>query len=131
MIRTLTAFLVLAALSDGQKQIYPAAKDGGNYMHNYYVPPAPGSYPWHPDWSPDGKQIAISLLGSIWRVDAASGDVAQLTCNRGYHSSPDWSADGKWIVYTSDEDNLRIHLEILNVATGETRALTNDDHVYL
>ena len=27
-----------------------------------------------PTWSPDGKQIAFSLFGSIWRVPAEGGD---------------------------------------------------------
>jgi len=35
--------------------VYPAARHGGNYMHNYYFPPAPSSTPWAPTWSPDGE----------------------------------------------------------------------------
>jgi Tol biopolymer transport system component len=120
---------ILAAF--GQQDIYPAAKDGGNYMHNYYVPPAPGSYPWYPDWGPAGKYVAVSLLGSIWKVDVATGDAEQLTYDRRYHSSADWSPDGKWIIYTADENNRNVQLAILNVATGETRSLTEDQHLYL
>jgi Tol biopolymer transport system component len=130
-MRALCVFMVAAEIGLSQKQLYPAAKDGGNYMHNYYLPPAPGSYPWYPDWSPDGQHIAVSLLGSIWRVDAKSGEAVQLTYDRYYHSSPDWSPDGKWIIYTADEDNLRIHLRTLNVETGESRALTTGNGLYL
>ena len=100
-------------------------------MHNYYLPPAPSSYPWAPTWSPDGKSLVISLLGSLWKVDPITGDAAQLTYDKHYHSSPDWSPDGKWIVYTSDDSNRRIQLKILNVASGESHSLTNDDHLYL
>ena len=25
---------------------YPSARHGGNYMHNFYFPPAPSSTPW-------------------------------------------------------------------------------------
>ena len=100
-------------------------------MHNYYLPPAPSSYPWHPDWSPDGKSIAVSLLGSIWRVDPQTGNATQLTYGPRYHSSPDWSPDGKWIIYTADDNNLRIGLEILNVATGKSQVLTDDKNLYL
>ena len=39
--------------------MYPAARHGGNYMHNYYFPPAPSATPWAPAWSPDGEWIAI------------------------------------------------------------------------
>jgi TolB protein len=131
MIRIACVVLALSGIAWSQRSIYPAARDGGNYMHNYYLPPAPSSYPWSPCWSPDGKQIAISLLGSIWRVDAQTGDATQLTYDRDYHGSPDWSPDGKWIIYTSDRHNREIQLEILNVQTGQSHALTDDDHIYL
>ena len=110
---------------------YPAAKQGGNYMHNFYFPPAPSSTPWSPAWAPDGETIAVAMQGSIWRVDPRTGAAAELTYNGRYHSSPAWSPDGKWLVYTADEDSERIQLEILNVETGESHALTNDDQVYV
>ena len=128
--------LAFAALPAGAQQygypvVYPAARQGGQYMHNYYIPPAPSSTPWWPAWSPDGKWIAVALGGSIWRIDPAAGRATELTYNRKYHSSPAFSPDGKWIVYTADDNARSVQLEILNVATGETRALTGDDQVYL
>jgi hypothetical protein len=39
---------------------YPASRHGGNYMFNYYFPPYAASTPWAPDWSPDGKWIAVA-----------------------------------------------------------------------
>ena len=41
----------------GQGGRYPSARQGGNYMHNYYFPPAPSSTPWAPAWSPDGDRL--------------------------------------------------------------------------
>ncbi len=38
--------------------------------------------------------------------------------------------DGKWIVYTADDGGKTIQLEILNVETGATRALTDDASIY-
>jgi TolB protein len=131
MRRLIACFILLASAAWPVKELYPSAKEGGNYMHNYYLPPAPSSYPWWPAWSPDGKSLAISLLGSIWRVDPGTGHAVELTYNRRYHSSPNWSPDAKWIIYTADEDNRRIQLEILNVATGETHELTDDQQLYL
>ena len=43
---------------------------------------------------------------------------------------PDWSPDGNWIVYTADNGGSTIQLASVNVATGETNALTNDEFIY-
>ena len=121
---------------------YEWARHGGNYMYNYYLPPAPSSTPWAPAWSPDGSAIAVGMSGSIWSVsvgmdgEGGPGVATELTRGATYHSSPAWSPDGRWIVYTSDNGASsrggvhRIQLEILDVESGETRALTDDDLVY-
>ena len=109
---------------------YPASKHGGNYMFNYYFPPAPSSTAWAPCWSPDGKWIAFAMYGSIWKVDPQTGVGIELTYNKRYHSSPTWSPDGKWIVYSADDDSRSIQLEIVDVETGISRALTNDVEIY-
>jgi len=110
---------------------YPAARHGGRYMHNYYIPPAPSTTPWAPAWAPDGKWIAVAMQGSIWRVDPATGEAWELTYDRKYHSSPAISPDGKWLVYTADDDGRTIQLEALELATGRTHALTSDEFLYL
>jgi TolB protein len=113
------------------QQPYPAARSGGNYMHNYYIPPAPGSTPWAPAWAPDGKSLVVAMHGSLFAVDPESGDARELTYGKSYHSSPAVSPDGRWIVYTADDDARAVNLEILSTATGETRALTEGRDVYL
>src|SRR5688572_5485373 len=115
--------LLAAAHPAGQtSRTYPAARQGGNYMHNYYFAPAPSSTPWAPAWSPDGTALAIAMSGSIWTIDPASGRARELTYNRRYHSMPHWSPDGRWIVYVADDGGGSIQLEVVDVATGETRA---------
>jgi TolB protein len=110
---------------------YPASQHGGNYMQNFYFPPAPSSTPWAPSWAPDGRWLAVSMSGSIWRVAPDTGIAEELTYSPdAYHSSPDWSPDGRWIVYTADYDGERVQLEVVDLETGETRALTDDQHVY-
>jgi TolB protein len=99
-------------------------------MHNYYFPPAPSSTPWAPAWSPDGKSIAVAMSGSIWKVDPASGVAHEVTYDGKYHSMPAWSPDGNWIVYTADDGGKTLQLAIVNVATGESKALTNDAFIY-
>jgi len=123
--------IVARAQQYGYPVVYPAARQGGQYMHNYYIPPAPSSTPWAPAWSPDGRWLVAAIQGSLWKVDPRTGVAGEITYNRKYHSSPDWSPDAKWIVYTADDDARHIQLEILNVSTGETRALTADEQIYL
>ncbi len=122
---------VSSVIGQDVPRTYPGARTGGNYMHNYYFPPAPSATPWAPSWSPDGKWIAVAMSGSIWKVDHSSGVAHELTYNQKYHSMPDWSSDGKWIIYTADDGGRTIQLEILNVETGETRALTHDSFTYM
>jgi len=122
-------FLFAATTVQAQSRVYPAARQGGNYMHNYYFPPAPSSTPWAPAWSPDGKWSAVAMHGSIWKVDPASGLAVELSAAKTYDSSADWSPDGKWIVYTADEDHRRIQIRMMNAETGETHALTDDDQI--
>jgi TolB protein len=71
------------------------------------------------------------MSGSIWKVDPETGAAFEITYGSKYHSLPDWSPDGKWIVYTADDGGKSIQLEILNVATGEAHALTDDAFLYV
>ena len=73
-MRILPLLLLSAAAALWPQAVeYPASKHGGNYMFNYYLPPAPSTTPWAPAWSPDGKSIAVAMHGSIWKVDPATG----------------------------------------------------------
>ena len=132
VIRQLLLPLVLLQSCEltAQGSAYPDARSGGNYMHNFYFPPAPSATPWAPDWSPDGEWIAVAMQGSIWKVDSGTGIAYELTYNDAYHSSPDWSPDGRWIIYTADYEHQRIQLEILDTETGQAHKLTDDDAIY-
>ena len=110
---------------------YPWARHGGNYMYNYYFPPAPSSTPWAPAWSPDGTAIAVGMGGSIWSIDPSTGVATELSRAAKYHSSPTWSPDGRWIIYTADDGGNTIQLEILDVGSGESHRLTDDEFIYV
>src|SRR5437667_8393797 len=64
---------------------FPAAKPGGNYMHNYYLPP-PSTTPWYPAWSPNGEEIAFSMQGSIWKIRLGTTTACELTAAATYDS---------------------------------------------
>ncbi|HXV62053.1 MAG TPA: CehA/McbA family metallohydrolase [Vicinamibacteria bacterium] len=131
VVSAVTGLAMATGSIGAQEPEYPPSKHGGNYMHNFYFPPAPSSTPWAPEWSPDGEWIAVAMSGSIWKVDPNNGRAWELTYNEKYHSLPDISPDGKWLAYTADDGGATIQLEILDLETGESHALTNDDQIYL
>lgn len=126
----LAVLLAAPLLAQEGGRRYPSSKHGGNYMFNYYLPPAPSSTPWWPAWAPDGKSLAVAMSGSIWQVDPKTGVARELVASKKYLSSPCWSPDGRWLVYTADDGGQTIQLEILNAASGETHALTSDSFIY-
>jgi TolB protein len=127
----LLASLLWTRSGAAQGTEYPAVKYRSNYLSSYYLSHAPTATPWAPCWSPDGKWIAFSMYGSIWKVDPRTGEAFELTHSAKLHSNPSWSPDGRWIVYTADDNWRSVQLEILNVESGETRPLTRDSQVYL
>jgi len=128
---TLASTLLLSSEAQAQALGYPAARHGGSYMHNFYLPPSPSATPWAPSWHPSGERIAVSMQGSIWAIELATGVATEMTSGSAYHSSPVYSPNGRWLLYTADEDGARIQLEVLEIETGEVTRLTDDDQLYL
>ena len=54
-----------------------------------------------PSISPDGRTIAFSYQGDIWRVPAGGGDALPITTNEAFDHSPVWSNDGKLLAFAS------------------------------
>jgi Tol biopolymer transport system component len=108
-------------------------------MYNFYLPPAGTGSPWWPSWSPDGKWLAFSMQGSLWKVsveisrdEAEVSDVAhQLLDSHLYLSSPEWSPDGRWLAFTADDHERSINLKLLDLESGAVIDLTEGDDVNL
>ena len=127
-----TALVLVAGepVAGQSRTAYPASGHGGNYMHNYYLPPAPASTPWYPTWHPSGETLAVSMSGSIWTVDPETGVASEVVWGERYYSSPDYSPDGRWLVYTSDDGGGTMDLEVLDTSTGQRHVLTDGPQLY-
>lgn len=73
--------------------------------------------------SPDGKQIAFTYKGDIYKVNANGGQAVRLTTNAGYDSRPVWSPDGSKIAFASDRHGGK-DVYIMSSDGGQAKRLT-------
>ncbi len=97
------------------------------YYREMYLPQVT-SGPGSVDWSPDGREVVISMQGSLWRLRLGTGVATQLTAGPGYDFQPDWSPDGRLIAYASYRDDA-VELFLLETATGRSRPITSNGAV--
>ena len=56
----------------------------------------------YPAISPDGKEIAFSYKGDLYKVPVQGGDAVQLSFHQAHDYMPVWSPDGKQLAFASD-----------------------------
>lgn len=78
----------------------------------------------YPSISPNGKEIAFTYRGDIYKVDSKGGNAIRLTTNVAYDSRPIWSPDGERIAFTSDRNRLGTNIYIMSAQGGEAKLLT-------
>jgi len=108
---------------------YPSVNSGGNYLFNYYLPPAGNASPWWVAWSADGTALFFSLHGSLWMVSAAGGIASEIETSDDYLSSPTLSPDGRFLAYTAEIHGASINLRVLDLETGRDFPVTEDNHI--
>ena len=90
--------------------------------------PAVSTGPLDPAWSPDGKWIAFSMRGDIWKVPADGGEAVALTRGPAYHFEPAWSLDGSRLALSMDIDG-NLDIGVVSAVGGDVERLTTDRRV--
>ena len=90
--------------------------------------PAVSTGPMEPAWSPDGKWIAFSMRGDIWKVPADGGEAIALTHGPGYHFEPAWRPDGSRLALSMDIDG-NLDIGIVSASGGDVERITTDRRV--
>jgi tricorn protease len=82
--------------------------------------------PRFPSISPDGRFVAFSWRGDLWKVPVDGGQATRLTRHPGdeYHSS--WSGDGRRIAFDSNRSGDR-NLYVMNADGTDVRMISDTD----
>jgi len=112
--------------------ILPAEAGPNRYGHSdrverHMLPPV-STGPMDPEWSPDGRWIAFSMRGDIWKVPAEGGEAIALKQGPAYHFEPAWSPDGRQLALSMDIDG-NLEIGIVSAEGGEVRRVTTDAQV--
>lgn len=75
--------------------------------------------------SPNGKEIAFTYRGDVYKVGVDGGRATRLTSQPSYESNPVWSPDGAKIAFSSDRHG-NFDIFIMNATGGQAKRLTSN-----
>lgn len=79
--------------------------------------------------SPDGKTLAIDVLGRIWLMSINGGEATPITDSLGNARQPSWSPDGSQITFQAFWDG-NWHIYIVNKDGAGLKQMTTDEFDY-
>lgn len=137
----LAAVLLLAPLlgasglaaQEGRTPVLPQIALPHSYYYRELYLPQLTSGPSSAAWTPDGRALVYSMAGSLWRQEVGRGLAVELTdggSEGGYDYQPDVSPDGRRVAFVR-YDGRGVELMLLDLASGETRRLTETGAVHL
>jgi Tol biopolymer transport system component len=91
-------------------------------------------YEYYPAWSPDDTRLMFTSDRDggdfdLYMYTLNTGTITQLTHNDTLDERPTWSPDGRFVTYLA-MPNRELEIHIMDVASGESHALTNDKLFY-
>lgn len=77
------------------------------------------------DVSPDGKTIALDMMGDLYLLPITGGKAERITHGMAYETHPKFSPDGTHLAFTSDSSGAE-NIWIMELATREFTQITKD-----
>lgn len=124
------AFTVAAAAAAVMIVVARPNRYGHSDREERHLMPAVSSGPLDPAWSPDGKWIAVSMRGDIWKVPADGGEAIAVTAGPAYHFEPAWSPDGSKIAF-SYQSTGNMEIGIVSADGGPEQTISSNPAVDL